>query len=154
MEYAIEARRQLTGLDPVADIDRQLADASAGFDTVEDRLASLEVIRDDIAALSSARAALGEAIRTQANAQAALDDLPGKRFRLCARHQGSRMARRQRTGLEAVRPQRATLAFDLDVLLQRSRGQLVSNLDHGSLQKIKNRRQYDWTPVSDDDHRG
>lgn len=59
----------------IADIDRQLADASAGFDTVEDRLASLEVIRDDIAALSSARAALGEAIRTQANAQAALDAL-------------------------------------------------------------------------------
>ena len=59
----------------IAEIDRQLTEAAAEFDAVDDRLTSMEAIREDIAALASARAELGEAIRTQAQAQAVLDAL-------------------------------------------------------------------------------
>jgi exonuclease SbcC len=59
----------------IAEIDRQLIEAAAEFDSVDDRLAAMEAIREDITALASARAALGEATRAQAQAQAVLDAL-------------------------------------------------------------------------------
>ena len=59
----------------IAEIDRQLAEAAAGFDTVDDRLASMEGIRADVAALAEALSALAEAIRIQTGAQEVVNAL-------------------------------------------------------------------------------
>ena len=72
---AARRKRAAELTESIAEIDRQLIDAAAEFDSVDDRLAAMEAIREDITALASARAALGEATRAQAQAQAVLDAL-------------------------------------------------------------------------------
>ena len=72
---AARRKRAAELTESIAEIDRQLIDAAAEFDSVDDRLAAMEAIREDITELASARAALGEATRAQAQAQAVLDAL-------------------------------------------------------------------------------
>jgi len=75
-ERSAASRKRIAELTTsIAEFDRQLTEAAAEFDTVDDRLASMEAVREDITALATARAALGEATRTQAQAQSVLDAL-------------------------------------------------------------------------------